>query len=936
MNTQQNTQIHQPLVSVMIPYYNCQDYIAETIESVEQQTYPNVEIIIVNDGSAQEHTDYLKQLLLNKPHVQYYFQQNKGLAATRNAAAQYAKGTYFLFLDADDVILPTYVERCVDILENNPQYKLVYPMVEYFDAKTGIWDLPPYDGLKNLLISNRLPSSISVHRAEDFHRIGGFDDSLPTHEDWDYWIRLLAQGGEVYRIPEVLFRYRKRQDASSLIDGVLRDKNVLREDIQKIYLKNSTIFAEHDLSYWDLLHFYWDINYFKNQHVELSRSVSSKQQRIAFLQKQFTEYKRQKNEEIAHFRDAMSQMDANIQYLNFNLEKAQSNWYQHQKLWSVKLLKPLIKLESGIQSINQYRKAFRHLCKEKGGIQSAYQFCQSIYSESGMKGVKKYLKNEKELEIIPSVHLLVEPEEIEKRELTLEDFEDGLVILTTPHTHYIARLLQNSLNKINVSSQIIFNQPLSGYSDQWHIVICPQIFESLPKYYMAFQMEQSISDRWFTESYLTRLENAAYIFDYSMKNVDFLQSKGFPFSQIYYLPVGLLRENQDIDFDIDFKDEYEYDVAFYGTPHCERRQLFLEKLSEHFSVKIISEVFGDELYALLRKAKVIVNIHYYENALLETTRLYECLSLNKIVVSEMGADQSEHAELEKLIDFTEIGNIDAMIERIQYWLSTPNALEDRKQLIAQKNQKVSQFDFYFYRFLLAQDLIEFNQFYDLCAEYVQPKGDFWCLSLAESVQRRQDFDADNHYNIDIFPGLRHRLGWVGCGLSYKFMLKTAERLHLPQVTICEDDVLFPENFAQRYAHIKDYLHQNQGSWDIFSGLISDLSEDVAITHTTTPSISEDEQFYGINKMVSTVCNVYACSAYAKIYEWDYQFRDTSNTIDRYIEHHGGIRGLVVSPFLVGHKEDLHSTLWGFQNTTYRDMIHRSQALLDSKIAELGN
>lgn len=89
-------------------------------------------------------------------------------------------------------------------------------------------------------------------------------------------------------------------------------------------------------------------------------------------------------------------------------------------------------------------------------------------------------------------------------------------------------------------------------------------------------------------------------------------------------------------------------------------------------------------------------------------------------------------------------------------------------------------------------------------------------------------------------------------------------------------------------------------------------------------------------MVSTVCNVYACSAYAKIYEWDYQFRDTSNTIDRYIEHHGGIRGLVVSPFLVGHKEDLHSTLWGFQNTTYRDMIHRSQALLDSKIAELGN
>ena len=81
-----------------------------------------------------------------------------------------------------------------------------------------------------------------------------------------------------------------------------------------------------------------------------------------------------------------------------------------------------------------------------------------------------------------------------------------------------------------------------------------------------------------------------------------------------------------------------------------------------------------------------------------------------------------------------------------------------------------------------------------------------------------------------------------------------------------------------------------------------------------------------------VFNIYHQPVYEKIMHWDPANRDTSNTIDRYIQKHESIRALIVSPYLVGHKEVLDSTLWGFNNARYSEMIKKSQALLDEKIA----
>lgn len=241
----------QPLVSVMIPYYNCKEYIAETLASVEAQTYGNIETLIVNDGSDPEHAAALENLLAEKPHIRYATQTNQGVAAARNHAARLALGRYFLFLDADDIILPEYIAKCVSILESDAACKLVYPQAEFFDAKSGEWNMPLYCNLANLLGHNCIPA-IAMHRADDFSVIGGFDESLASHEDWDLWIRLLVKGGNVYRIPHILFQYRKRADSSSMINRLEQNPLLEQKDWQRIYEKHSRLFLENGLGYFEL------------------------------------------------------------------------------------------------------------------------------------------------------------------------------------------------------------------------------------------------------------------------------------------------------------------------------------------------------------------------------------------------------------------------------------------------------------------------------------------------------------------------------------------------------------------------------------------------------------------------------------------------------------------------------------------------------------
>ncbi|MBL0559944.1 GT99 family glycosyltransferase N-terminal domain-containing protein [Aeromonas hydrophila] len=501
-----------------------------------------------------------------------------------------------------------------------------------------------------------------------------------------------------------------------------------------------------------------------------------------------------------------------------------------------------------------------------------------------------------------------------------------LVILTTAHCGYLAELMCASLKKVNIQAVVQYQMPEEGYLDVLHIVICPQMFPILPGQYIAYQLEQSVSSRWFTEDYLARLENSLAIFDYSLKNIAFLQDKGLSYRQIYHLPVGLLpRElaNHPVPETVD--------VLFYGDINNDRRRAYVAELKKHFSVKIINDLFGDALYAEMSKAKVIVNIHYYEGALLETTRIYECLSQNKIIVSEESADMDEHSALLPLVDFVRINNIDEMVERVRYWVSDDSRRSERSvQLRKACVETPDVFSYYFLRAFLAHDLITYEQFYTAVGNSINFDSDMVCLGLPETVSRRADFDNDNHYGIQYFPGLRHRLGWVGCGLSYKFLLHRARDLGLQRIMICEDDIEFPDDFLSRLESVNEYLNERK-DWDLFSGLIANLHQD---TNILACAEYNEQKYVMIDKMTSTVMNIYSRDFYEKLLGWDDRNHDAkTNTIDRYIESRSDLHVITTPKFLVGHKEELDSTLWGFNNSTYRDMIAESEKLLGLKLDE---
>ncbi|MFM5077799.1 glycosyltransferase family 25 protein [Aeromonas caviae] len=499
-----------------------------------------------------------------------------------------------------------------------------------------------------------------------------------------------------------------------------------------------------------------------------------------------------------------------------------------------------------------------------------------------------------------------------------------LVILTTTHCGYLAELMCASLKKVNIQAVVQYQMPEEGYLDVLHIVICPQMFSVLPGQYIAYQLEQSVSSRWFTDDYLARLENSLAIFDYSLKNIAFLQDKGLSYRQLYHLPVGFLpRELADSVPET-------VDVLFYGDINNDRRRAYIAELKKHFSVKIINDLFGDALYAEMAKAKVIVNIHYYEGALLETTRIYECLSQNKIIVSEESADMNEYSELLPLVDFVPVNDIQAMVEKVEHWVSSDVARKERNNEIRKGCADMpDMFSYYFLRLFLAYDLITYDDFYKAVGDVIQFNTDMICLGLPETAARKADFEKDNHYGIQYVPGLRHRLGWVGCGLSYKFLLNRAKDLNFKQIIICEDDVFLPDNFSSRLNNIEKYLSKNE-SWDVFAGLIADLHDDVKILQVEDV---DNERYVHIDKMVSMVTNIYSDRFYDKLLAWDSSNHDAqTNTIDRFIELHDDVNIIVTSRYLVGHKEDLNSTLWGISNMTYKKLIQNSEEKLQAKIA----
>ncbi len=244
------------------------------------------------------------------------------------------------------------------------------------------------------------------------------------------------------------------------------------------------------------------------------------------------------------------------------------------------------------------------------------------------------------------------------------------------------------------------------------------------------------------------------------------------------------------------------------------------------------------------------------------------------------------------------------------------------------NNLQKKYSFYFYRFLLANDIINFDVFFTLTHNCFFLNKNFQCLSLKEYSKRQKEFLLSNKYNIEIFNGLRYKIRWIGCGLSYKTIIKKALEQNLDYIIICEDDIEFYEDFPQRLSVILEYLEKNLNNWDVFSGFMADVKSDVTIEKIET---FKSEDFIQIDRIISTVFNIYNKSIYSHILAWDQNNFDVeNNTIDNYIGKKRDLRAITTIPFPVGHKDNQFSTIWGFKNCEYKQMLQNTINILKKK------
>lgn len=501
-----------------------------------------------------------------------------------------------------------------------------------------------------------------------------------------------------------------------------------------------------------------------------------------------------------------------------------------------------------------------------------------------------------------------------------------VTILTPGHTYFVASLLKQALLRCNVSSNIVSDINHRIKSNIPYIVICPQVFKKLPrKRVIFFQMEQHTS-RWFTKEYHTLLNNADIVFDYSIENIEKLVKENIPFSKIFYLPISFnpIKNCPSIS-------ERENDILFYGDISSPRRKKILDAIGNHYKIKIITDLFGEEIQKELLKSKIVLNIHYYQQSVLETTRLHEAISHGCIVISERSPDIDQYPLLKKVVNFVDADDVDGMISILDRLLKNENLIsksQERLLDIVEKTPNI--FNFFFFRFLFYIGFIDFDKLYKELSTNLSQLSNRVCLSLPESTNRYKQFKNNNILGFDIFPGIRHRIGWIGCGLSYKFLLKYMAEKNYPFTIICEDDCEFPPNFSQRFDIVYKKILSNTLNWDIFSGFIADFSNDVNILDIET---FHGETLVTIDRTVSTVFMIYSQKIYPIVDSWDYTNTKIDNTIDRFIERTKNLRIVITSPFLVGHQEQLHSTLWDVENSHYNDAISHSKKMLEEKVNE---
>jgi alpha-1,3-rhamnosyltransferase len=210
--------LNKPLVSFLIPYYNHKQYVGQTLDSMLSDTYPNKEIIIINDGSTDTDISVINDWVErnnNTLPINFVSRENKGITKTFNELARISKGKYIVFCASDDYLINNTIRDRVSILEKNQEKMVLIADTSVVDGnsetihKSSIDDWMPYkrsnkenyfsdEGLAYEIINRwTLPGPCSMMNKKLFIESGGYDETLFL-EDWDFYLRAAAQKSIIY------------------------------------------------------------------------------------------------------------------------------------------------------------------------------------------------------------------------------------------------------------------------------------------------------------------------------------------------------------------------------------------------------------------------------------------------------------------------------------------------------------------------------------------------------------------------------------------------------------------------------------------------------------------------------------------------------------------------------------------------------------------
>ncbi len=953
--------INNPLISVLIRTKDRWDLLKKAVESVYNQVYRPIELVVINDGKDDIKPKILELLENNDLSFKYkHLVPSKGRSAAANAALEMSGGQFLMFLDDDDWISPEHLNILFKTLSNDENAVGAYSDVACVEViNNELKEIYRYSNdfdIIKLSYENFLPIHSVLFKRFVVDNNCRFNEKLEIYEDWHFWLQVVHHG-KLIHVPQVTAFYRMDESGVGL-PGTNKDFNkdyvsflkeavVLFNDEQLMFFiqsvknleKTQKLLTETNRKYDELYLLYEQQIKHLEKYEKLLNETNKKYDELYLLYEQqikhLKKYEKLLNEKTKQYDELLILSSQQTQHLN-NYEKVLMqrdkeyeellSLYKQMELNSRNLNHQLELTQQRLSGIESSR-TYKYLCKirkirnyvmtilyylKPNTIIHKFKVLIKLIKEKNFRSILLRIKNK--------IKIFNEEQSKIGQEST-SDLKNGFGILATKHTLFVGKLIEHNLRQLGFENIFLLTEEPDDYLDVIYIVICPQMFKKLPGIYISFQMEQSVSSRWFTKDYFRILENSFAIMDYSMVNIKYLQEHNLAYKQMFWTPIS--NYNELYEKNKNLQKEKKYDVVFYGDINNERRKRILKAISEKFSVLVLSEVFGNELYLKLNQAKVVVNIHYYEGALLETTRIFECLSMGLQIVSEKSADFEEHIYLEDYVYFCEIGDVDELLISIQKAIEYP-----KKRPLP---PDIANFKYYFRRMLFAMELIPYESLSECESNITDYNANIISLSLPETIER-YDYFKNKHPDIPVFHGLRHKLGWIGCAVSYKFLCEKATVNELDNITICEDDIIFPDNFKFLFNKIKKTLYlELEGKWDIFSGLIADISDETNILEVLD---IDGVRYIIIDRMTSTVFNIYHKKAMSLIAKWNpYNTDVDTNTIDRYLEKNSSLKIVTTLPYLVGHSPELTSTLWHFQNDTYDEMIEKSQKKLERKVKE---